>query len=192
MAGFGNFTHAIVRAIPGSFATGALRTENLEEVDPNRALREKKAYVAVLRELGLEVLELPADESMPDCVFVEDCAVVCGDTALLTRPGAPSRRGEIRAVGQFLDISFHGGLTCSLASGPRSCRTSPSDRQIRVGPSCSSRTTFMHMRLDHARHTRVISVDLSRGHALFGGGRVQGAYDITVALLKMIPNNDPS
>ncbi|CAM9334433.1 unnamed protein product, partial [Lampetra planeri] len=44
--------------------------------------------------VGLEVVELPADESLPDCVFVEDAAVVCGDTALITRPGAESRRGE--------------------------------------------------------------------------------------------------
>lgn len=95
MAGFGNFTHAIVRAIPTSFAEAALRT-NCSEVDHVKAQREQEHYVGVLKhKLGLQVLELPADESLPDCVFVEDAAVVCGDTALITRPGAASRRKEV-------------------------------------------------------------------------------------------------
>ncbi|MBN3313250.1 DDAH1 dimethylaminohydrolase, partial [Atractosteus spatula] len=94
MAGFGNFTHAVVREIPASFAKEALRTGSAE-VDLARAQREHELYVGVLKhQLGLQVLQLPADESLPDCVFVEDAAVVCGDTALITRPGAPSRRKE--------------------------------------------------------------------------------------------------
>ncbi|KAI7793862.1 putative NG [Triplophysa rosa] len=94
MAGFGSFTHAVVRAVPRSLATEALRTDNLE-VDPVKAQQEHEEYVTVLKHrLGLEVIELPAEETLPDCVFVEDAAVVCGDTALITRPGAESRRGE--------------------------------------------------------------------------------------------------
>ncbi|XP_064189546.1 N(G),N(G)-dimethylarginine dimethylaminohydrolase 1 isoform X1 [Anguilla rostrata] len=102
MAGFGNFTHAIVRAIPTSFAEAALRT-NCSEVDHVKAQREHEHYVSVLKhKLGLQVLELPADESLPDCVFVEDAAVVCGDTALITRPGAASRRKETEAMKKAL------------------------------------------------------------------------------------------
>ncbi|KAI1891995.1 hypothetical protein AGOR_G00149440 [Albula goreensis] len=102
MAGFGNFTHAVVRAIPSSFAKEALRT-NCSEVDLNKAQREHEQYVGVLKhKLGLQVLELPADESLPDCVFVEDAAVVCGDTALITRPGAASRRKETEAMKKAL------------------------------------------------------------------------------------------
>lgn len=96
MAGFGLFTHAVVRGVPGSLAKEALRLSQAE-VDATKARREHEAYVDVLRtRLGLEVVELPADESLPDCVFVEDAAVVCGDTALITRPGAESRRREVR------------------------------------------------------------------------------------------------
>ncbi|XP_056133930.1 N(G),N(G)-dimethylarginine dimethylaminohydrolase 1 isoform X1 [Lampris incognitus] len=98
MAGFGHFTHAVVRGVPASLAKEALRTNQLE-VDPEKAQREHDAYVEVLRsKLGLEVVELPADETLPDCVFVEDAAVVCGDTALITRPGAESRRNETEAM----------------------------------------------------------------------------------------------
>lgn len=97
MAGFGHYTHAVVRGIPASLATGALRSiPSRTDVDLDAARREHEAYVEVLgTRLGLEVVELPADESLPDCVFVEDAAVVCGDTALITRPGAESRRREV-------------------------------------------------------------------------------------------------
>ncbi|XP_064791980.1 N(G),N(G)-dimethylarginine dimethylaminohydrolase 1-like isoform X1 [Oncorhynchus masou masou] len=102
MADFGNFTHAVVRAIPSSLAKEALRM-NVSDVDLEKAQREHEVYVGVLKQkLGLEVIELPADESLPDCVFVEDAAVVCGDTALITRPGAESRRKETAAIRQTL------------------------------------------------------------------------------------------
>lgn len=101
MAGF-LFTHAVVRGVPVSLAKDALRLSQAE-VDATQAQREHEAYVDVLKnKLGLEVVELPADESLPDCVFVEDAAVVCGDTALITRPGAESRRREVREVSQHM------------------------------------------------------------------------------------------
>ncbi|XP_037530470.1 N(G),N(G)-dimethylarginine dimethylaminohydrolase 1 [Nematolebias whitei] len=102
MAGFGQYTHAVVRGIPASLAQEALRSSEAE-VDLDAARREHDAYVEVLRtRLGLEVVELPADDTLPDCVFVEDVAVVCGDTALITRPGAESRRRETEAMQEAL------------------------------------------------------------------------------------------
>ncbi|XP_019954079.2 N(G),N(G)-dimethylarginine dimethylaminohydrolase 1 isoform X1 [Paralichthys olivaceus] len=108
MAGFGHYTHAIVRGIPASLAGEALRSSQ-SEVDIAGARREHDAYVEVLRtRLQLEVVELPADESLPDCVFVEDAAVVCGDTALVTRPGAESRRREKEAMsGALKDLNLN-------------------------------------------------------------------------------------
>ena len=53
------------------------------------------AYVAALAGAGWEVREVaPADE-LPDSAFVEDTVVVCGDLAVLTRPGAAERRPEV-------------------------------------------------------------------------------------------------
>ncbi|XP_051947152.1 N(G),N(G)-dimethylarginine dimethylaminohydrolase 1-like [Xyrauchen texanus] len=102
MNGFGCFTHAVVRGIPQSLAREALRSGSLE-VDLLKAQEEHDEYVSVLKHrLGLEVIELPADETLPDCVFVEDAAVVCGDTALITRPGAESRRKETEAMKKAL------------------------------------------------------------------------------------------
>lgn len=103
MADFGLYTHAVVRGVPQSLAGDALRM-NQAEVDAGAAQKEHHAYVDVLkRRLGLEVVELPADESLPDCVFVEDAAVVCGDTALITRPGAESRRKETELMKDTLN-----------------------------------------------------------------------------------------
>ncbi|XP_026179244.1 N(G),N(G)-dimethylarginine dimethylaminohydrolase 1 isoform X1 [Mastacembelus armatus] len=98
MADFGHYTHAIVRGIPASFPKEALRSSR-SEVDLAKIRGELEAYVEVLTtRLGLDVVELPADESLPDCLFVEDVAVVCGDTALITTPGPESRRREIEAM----------------------------------------------------------------------------------------------
>ncbi|XP_008332317.1 N(G),N(G)-dimethylarginine dimethylaminohydrolase 1 [Cynoglossus semilaevis] len=103
IADFGRYTHAIVRGIPASLAKEALRSCP-SEVDVVQARREHEKYQEILRTtFGLEVVELPADESLPDCVFVEDAAVVCGDTALITRPGAESRRGETKAMKEALE-----------------------------------------------------------------------------------------
>ncbi|CAJ1061082.1 N(G)%2CN(G)-dimethylarginine dimethylaminohydrolase 1 [Xyrichtys novacula] len=110
MAGFGHYTHAIVRGIPASLVNEALRTSPTEvEVDLSKARREHEAYVEVLgTRLGLEVVELPADEALPDCVFVEDAAVVCGDTALITRTGAESRRREAEVMrGALKDLNLN-------------------------------------------------------------------------------------
>uniref|UniRef100_A0A5F9C3S3 Dimethylarginine dimethylaminohydrolase 1 n=1 Tax=Oryctolagus cuniculus TaxID=9986 RepID=A0A5F9C3S3_RABIT len=103
-AAFGRATHAVVRALPESLSQHALRRAKGEEVDFARAERQHQLYVGVLgSKLGLQVVELPADESLPDCVFVEDVAVVCEETALITRPGAPSRRKEVDMMKEALE-----------------------------------------------------------------------------------------
>ncbi|XP_072129376.1 N(G),N(G)-dimethylarginine dimethylaminohydrolase 1 isoform X2 [Mobula birostris] len=104
MSSFGRYSHAVVRGISDSLAGGALRMSHEgKPVDAARARQQHEHYVRTLgSRLGLKVLELPADEQLPDCVFVEDTAVVCGDTALLSRPGALSRRGEVESTKKVL------------------------------------------------------------------------------------------
>lgn len=72
-------------------------------VDVSRARAQHDAYVAALRSAdGLRVATLPADEAFPDGVFAEDAVVAIGDAAVITRPGAPSRRGEGAAIAAAL------------------------------------------------------------------------------------------
>jgi dimethylargininase len=73
-----------------------------EPIDLARAVEQHAAYAELLRSLGLEVVELPADPDFPDGCFVEDVAVVLDEAALLTMPGAASRRGEVATVGAAL------------------------------------------------------------------------------------------
>lgn len=90
------FTDIVVSEIPDSYAEMALGVEDFEPVDLRKARRQHRAYVAALESTGVQVTVLPPDEQYPDCVFVEDPAIIIGKTALITRPGDPSRRGETR------------------------------------------------------------------------------------------------
>ena len=69
-------------------------------IDVDRARAQHREYETALRELGCEVRRLPATDDMPDSVFIEDTAVVLDELAVITRPGAESRRRETAAVAE--------------------------------------------------------------------------------------------
>lgn len=71
-------------------------------IDLDRAADQHAAYRGRLSDLGLAVELLPEEPELPDSVFVEDTAVVLDEAAVLTRPGAPSRRPEVESVGEHL------------------------------------------------------------------------------------------
>lgn len=73
-----------------------------EPIDLARARTQHEAYERALAELGCDVHRLPAGDDMPDSVFIEDVAVVLDEVAVITRPGAPSRRAETAAVADAL------------------------------------------------------------------------------------------
>jgi dimethylargininase len=64
------------------------------EIDYELALRQHAAYRDALRKCGAEVVVLDVNRTMPDCVFVEDTAVVLEELAIMMSPGAASRHGE--------------------------------------------------------------------------------------------------
>jgi len=66
--------------------------------DVSRARAEHARYVQALSELVDALIEVPAAHHLPDACFVEDTVVVASGHALLTRPGAPSRRAEVAGV----------------------------------------------------------------------------------------------
>ena len=94
---------AITRDVPKSIVACELTHLDRTPIDPVMAATEHREYRDLLASLGLDVVRIPADERYPDCVFVEDTAIVLGDVAVITRPGAPSRRGETRAVADALE-----------------------------------------------------------------------------------------
>ena len=100
-----HFTRAIVRPPAVSFADG-ITSSGLGPPDLALALVQHEAYCRMLERLGLSLVRLPADPGFPDSTFVEDAAIVTSQGAILTRPGAPSRAGEVTALGAALDRWF--------------------------------------------------------------------------------------
>ena len=87
------FTKAIVRT-PCKAMIDGLSSANLGRPDYQNALVQHADYIEALKECGLQVTVLPADENFPDSTFVEDVALMTPRCAILTRPGAPSRTLE--------------------------------------------------------------------------------------------------
>lgn len=91
------FQHAIVR-VPGSNFADGLTGADLGMPDFATALRQHVQYCEALTACGVEVITLRADLGHPDSTFVEDTAVLTPRAAILARPGAPSRAGEVTAI----------------------------------------------------------------------------------------------
>ncbi|NEA73903.1 dimethylargininase [Streptomyces sp. SID13588] len=85
---------AIVRRPGPRLAEGLVTHIERSPVDPALALRQWERYTAVLAEHGWETTEAAPADDCPDGVFVEDTMVVFRDVALISRPGAPTRRPE--------------------------------------------------------------------------------------------------
>ncbi len=109
------FTHAIVRPPPPNFAEG-LTTANLGTPVYELALEQHEQYCAALQQCGLTLIRLPPDPAYPDSPFVEDTAILTPQDALLTRAGAPSRRGEVAAIHEAL-VQFYPTVDAIQASG---------------------------------------------------------------------------
>jgi dimethylargininase len=95
------FRRAIVRPPAANFAAG-LTTVDLGTPDVAKALAQHAAYCRELEALGLALTRLPADPRFPDSTFVEDAAVLAPGGAILTRPGAASREGEVAGIAAAL------------------------------------------------------------------------------------------
>jgi dimethylargininase len=89
---------ALTREVSPAIARCELVHLARRPIDVDLARAQHRAYEAALREAGCEVRTLPADPELPDSVFVEDTAVVLDEVAVITRPGAASRRPETGAV----------------------------------------------------------------------------------------------
>lgn len=95
------FTHAIVRD-PARSVTDGLRAEDTGTPDAALFDAHHRAYVDALEATGATVVRLPALEDYPDSVFVEDSALCLPEGAILMRPGAPSRMGEVAEMAPAL------------------------------------------------------------------------------------------
>ena len=93
---------AMTRAVSPRIAECELTHLAREPINPGRARKQHRRYEELLAELGCELHHLPPEPELPDSVFVEDTAVVLDELAVISRPGAESRRAETASVAEAL------------------------------------------------------------------------------------------
>jgi dimethylargininase len=89
---------ALVRRPGPRLADGLVTHIERRPVDVDLAAQQWETYVATLREHGWSTIDVAAADDCPDSVFIEDTVVIIAGQAVLTRPGASSRRAEVAAV----------------------------------------------------------------------------------------------
>ena len=104
------FTRAIVRLPGNNFADG-LTTVDLGVPQLDQVLKQHAWYCDALRECGLELTVLTPDLRHPDSTFVEDTAILTLHAAVLCRPGALSREGEVAAIRSSIERFYSRILT---------------------------------------------------------------------------------
>src|SRR5437762_1660049 len=93
---------AITRAVSPNLAGCELEFLDRRPIDTARAAEQHRDYERCLEALGVRVISLPSEPSMPDSVFVEDPAIVLDEVAILCRTGAESRRREAESLAAAL------------------------------------------------------------------------------------------
>jgi dimethylargininase len=96
------FRHAIVRTPGENFADG-LTTADFGKPTFSKVLIQHAAYCDALERSGLQLVRLEPDPDHPDSTFVEDVAVLTTKSAVLARPGAPSRLGEVEGIRETVE-----------------------------------------------------------------------------------------
>ncbi len=100
------FQHVIVKTPCKAMINGITDHPELGMPDYEKALSQHTAYVETLKKCGVDVTVLPPDEEYPDSCFVEDPAIVTKYCAVITNPGAPSRKGETAAIEAALQAFY--------------------------------------------------------------------------------------
>ncbi len=95
--------YALVRRPAQTLADGIVTFIERRPLDLELAMRQWDGYVAALHRSGWPTVTIGGDDSMPDCVFVEDAVVMFGDLAVITNPRQPARNPEVVAVRRTID-----------------------------------------------------------------------------------------
>jgi dimethylargininase len=107
---------ALVRPTSRRLADGQLTHIDRVPVDVDLAESQWGAYCDTLETWGFETVRVAGDDDLPDSVFVEDAVVMFGDLAVLTSPGAESRRAETDAVSETMRRLATSGSALELAA----------------------------------------------------------------------------
>ena len=105
---------ALTRAVSPTLEAALVSHIPRQPIDLELAVRQHEAYEALLAELGATIVQVPEAPDLPDAVFVEDCAVVFDEIAVVTRPGARARLPEVDGVAATLAAYRE----CAWVEGP--------------------------------------------------------------------------
>lgn len=101
------YTSAAIRGVPNSLSKALAMSAPSEPISITKAAQQHDVYKEYLSCMVPRMINIEADESYPDCVFIEDTAIVIDDQAVITRIGADSRKGEVDAIKEsFIDIGL--------------------------------------------------------------------------------------
>jgi dimethylargininase len=100
---------AFTRAVSPRIVECALTHLDRQRIDPDLAAEQHAAYEQALKDAGYDIIRLPYLADDPDAVFVEDTAILLGEHAIITRPGAASRANEVfsTAIGLTPHFNVH-------------------------------------------------------------------------------------
>jgi dimethylargininase len=100
--------NALVRPVPDSYDR-CVRS-NREEINVALAKKQHTEYCRTLRQLGLELVTVDADNTLPDSCFVEDTAAIFGEKAVICNMKMASRAKETievaKALGKLKDTYY--------------------------------------------------------------------------------------
>jgi dimethylargininase len=91
-------TIAITRNVSPRFNECEITHIDRTPINVEVAQAQHHEYVQALAALGCQIVELPAEADLPDSVFVEDTAFILPEVAVITRPGADSRKPETESI----------------------------------------------------------------------------------------------
>ena len=93
--------HAIVRPVPDSYDR-CIR-KNVEKIDVALAKGQHAEYCKALQKLGLKLIWIKGDDTLPDSCFVEDTAIIIGKKAIICNMKIKSRAPEVIEVAKVLE-----------------------------------------------------------------------------------------
>jgi dimethylargininase len=93
--------YAIVRPVPNSY-DHCVRT-NVEKIDVALAKKQHAEYCKALENLGLKLIWVKGDDTLPDSCFVEDTAIIIGEKAIICNMKVKSRAREVIEVAKVLE-----------------------------------------------------------------------------------------
>jgi len=101
------FTNAIVRTPGKSIVEGLTESKALGIPNYEQVIIQHQSYIESLKRCGLDVTVLESCEDYPDSTFLEDVALITPSCAIITRPGAYSRRDEVKQIESVLRNRFN-------------------------------------------------------------------------------------